>query len=188
MKKIQYNSPVILSFAILSGLVLLLGMLTSGYTNSMFFSVYLSSWADPLTYPRLFLHVLGHSGFAHFTGNMLMILVLGPMVEERYGSKNTLILILITALATGLIHCFLSPSVHLLGASGIVFMLIFLASLSGASGKRIPLTLILVAILYFSQEIYAGISLSDNISQITHIIGGCCGIVLGFIIRKKARE
>lgn len=185
MKRIQYNAPVILSFALLSGLALLLGTLTSGYTTTKLFSVYSASWADPFSYLRLFLHVLGHSNFAHFSGNILMILVLGPMVEERYGSKNTLFLIAVTALATGLIHCFLSPGSALLGASGIVFMLIFLASMSGMNGNGIPLTLILVAVIYFTQEVYAGLFSSDNISHLTHIIGGCCGIVLGFFLRRK---
>lgn len=185
MRRIQYNAPVILSFALLSAAALFLGELTDGVTTQKLFSVYRSSWADPLTYARLLLHVLGHSGFAHYSGNMLMILVLGPMVEERYGSKNTLVLITVTALTTGLIHCFLSPGVALLGASGIVFMLIFLASLAGMGKNRIPLTLILVAVIYFTQEVYSGLFSADNISHLTHIIGGCCGIVLGMAIRKR---
>lgn len=185
MKRIQYNAPVILSFVLLSGLALLLSNLTGGYTGQKLFSIYRASWTDPLSYLRLFLHVLGHSNFTHFSGNILMILVLGPMVEERYGSKNTLLLLAVTALATGLIHCIFFPGSALLGASGIVFMLIFLASMAGASGKGIPLTLILVALIYFSQEIYAGLFTVDNISHLTHIIGGCCGIALGFLLRKK---
>ena len=185
MRKIQYNSPVILTFALLSAGALLLDFLTGGRTTAQFFSVYQSSWLNPLTYIRLFGHVLGHVDFAHYTGNMMMILVLGPMVEERHGSRNTFFLIAITALVTGLLHCFLSPNVALLGASGIVFMLIFLASLAGMQKNRIPLTLIAVAALYFGQEIYNGLLSADNISQLTHIIGGTCGVVLGLFLRKK---
>jgi len=149
------------------------------------FSVYRSSIFDPLTYLRLFLHVLGHSSFSHYSGNILMILILGPMVEERYGSSNMFFLISITALTTGLMHSFLSPSTALLGASGIVFMLIFLASLAGMENNRIPLTLVLLTIIYFSQEIYQGLFSTDNISQLTHIVGGCCGVVSGILLRKK---
>lgn len=185
MRKIQYNAPVILTFALLSALALFLGEISGGIITTKLFSVYRSSLADPLSYARVFLHVLGHSNFAHFSGNIIMILVLGPMVEERYGSKNTLFLIAVTAVATGLIHCILSPGVALLGASGIVFMLIFLASLAGMGKNRIPLTLILVAVIYFSQEVYSGLFTADNISHLTHIIGGCCGIVLGLVLRKK---
>lgn len=179
MKKIQYNSPVILTFALLSALSLLLGQLSGVYTTEKVFSVYRSSFFDPFSYLRLLGHVMGHASFSHFAGNMLMILILGPMVEERYGSKRTLILFAITAVVTGLTHCLFSPDTALLGASGIVFMLIFLASLSGMQKNRIPMTLILVVVIYFGQEIYRGIFAPDNISQLTHIVGGCCGILCG---------
>ncbi|MBP1759045.1 MAG: rhomboid family intrarane serine protease [Firmicutes bacterium] len=185
MRKLQYNAPVILTFVLLSAAALLLNTLTGGITNHQLFSVYRSSWLDPFAYVRLFLHVLGHSNFQHFSGNILMILILGPMVEERYGSRNTLILIAVTALTTGVMHCILSPGIALLGASGVVFMLIFLASLSGMRQNRIPLTLLLVAIVYFGQEIYGGLFTPSNISHLTHIIGGCCGVVLGFLMRRR---
>ena len=185
MKKIQYNAPVILTFTFLAAAALLMGELTGGATTRLFFCVYRSSLADPLTYLRLFTHVLGHSGISHFTSNMLMVLILGPMVEERYGSRNTLLLIAVTAFVTGLIHCIISSDTALLGASGIVFMLIFLSSLAGMRNNRIPLTLILVAVIYFGQEIYSGLFSADNISHLTHIVGGCCGTVLGIVLRKK---
>lgn len=185
MRKLQYNAPVILTFALLSAAALFLGELTDGITTQKLFSVYRASLFDPLSYFRLFLHVLGHGSFSHYTGNILMILILGPVVEERYGSSNMLFLIALTAVTTGLIHCVISPNTALLGASGIVFMLIFLASLSGMQKNRIPLTLLLVTLIYFSQEIYSGLFSSDNISHLTHIVGGCCGVILGIILRKK---
>ncbi len=185
MGKIQFNAPVILGFALLSAAALFLGQLTDGITTVKLFSVYRSSPLDPFTYLRLFGHVLGHQNFSHYAGNMLMILILGPMVEEKYGSRTTLFLIAFTALTTGLIHCLVSPHASLLGASGVVFMLIFLASLSGMRKNHIPLTLILVGIIYFGQEIYSGLFTPDHISQLTHIVGGCCGVVLGLLLRKK---
>ena len=33
---------------------------------------------DPLTYVRFFTHVLGHSGYSHYMGNMLLLLLVGP--------------------------------------------------------------------------------------------------------------
>ena len=41
--------------------------------------------ADPLFFVRLFGHVLGHAGWDHFIGNMLLFLVIAPPLEERYG-------------------------------------------------------------------------------------------------------
>ena len=81
MKKLQYNSPVILSFFFLSLLALVLGYLTKGWTTSALFSVYRSSLANPLTYVRFLSHVLGHADGSHFMGNMLLLLVVGPPME-----------------------------------------------------------------------------------------------------------
>ena len=75
------------------------------------------------------------------------------------------------------------PGTMLLGASGIVFMMIVMASLAGMRDGCIPITLILVLVLYLGNEIVDGVMLSDNISQLTHIIGGICGAVLG--LRKR---
>lgn len=181
--RIQYNSPVVLSFALVSLAALLLGRLTDGWTTTNLFSVWRSSLGDLLTYPRFFLHVLGHTDYAHYIANMMMILVVGPGLEEKYGSRNLLVAILITAFVSGLIHWLLFPGTMLLGASGIVFMMIVMASLAGMRNGYIPLTLILVLVLYLGNEIVDGVVLSDNVSQLTHIIGGICGAVLG--LRKR---
>lgn len=186
--KIQYDSPVILTFALLSLLALLLNGWTDGWTNYNIFSVYHSSLTDPLTYVRLFCHVLGHSDFAHFMSNICLFLVLGPLVERHYGSLNLLWSILITALVSGIIHFLFFPGTALLGASGIVFMLIFLSSISGIQKGCVPVSLILVAILYLGQEIYTMVTVSDSISQLTHIIGGVCGIACGALNGGKRKR
>ena len=107
---LSFNSPVVLSFALLCLLALVLGVLL--------FSVYRTSLLDPFTYLRFFGHVLGHANWAHFMGNLTLLLVLGPLLEEKYGSGNILFVILSTALVTGVVHFLLFPGVHLLGASG----------------------------------------------------------------------
>ena len=158
---------------------LLLGKLTNGWTDTYLFSVWHSSLSDILTYPRFFLHVLGHVDYDHYIGNMMMILVVGPGLEEKYASRNLLSAIVITALVSGLVYWFLFPGSMLMGASGIVFMMIVMASLAGMRDGCIPITLILVLILYLGSEIVDGVMLKDNVSQLTHIIGGVCGAVLG---------
>lgn len=180
MKKLQYNSPVILSFFLLSLFTLLLDWLSSGWTTATFFSVYRSSFADPFTYFRLFGHVLGHADLEHFFGNMLMLLVIGPPLEEHYGSRVLLIGILLTAVVSGLLQAVLFPDSALLGASGIVFMLIMLSSLSGMKNSRIPVTLILVAVLYLGRELYSILFIKDNVANLMHVIGGICGVIYGF--------
>lgn len=183
--KILYDSPVVLTFALLSLAALIINNQTDGWANVALFSVYRSSFADPLTYVRMFCHVLGHSDFTHFISNIPLLLVLGPIAEKHYGSVNTLISILITALVSGLVHFAFFPRIMLLGASGIVFMMIFLSSASGLRNGTIPLSLIFVAILFLGKEIYTLVYIDDNISQITHIIGGVCGILYGAVLSSK---
>ena len=185
-KRIKYNSPVVLTFAFLSLAVLILGWITGGKLTSLLFCVYRSSLRDPLTYPRFFLHVLGHSNISHYMGNILLMLVVGPPLEEKFGSRKILLAIVITAFISGLVQFIFFPSSALLGASGIVFMMIVMLSMTGAE-RGIPLTMILVVIFYIGSEIIQGIFVEDNISQLTHIIGGACGAVIGFFLYGKKR-
>lgn len=180
--KIQYNSPVILTFALVSFIVLALGWATNGRSTALLFSVYRAPLTDPLTYIRLFGHVLGHGGYTHYIGNMLLLLVVGPPLEEKYGSRNLLSAIGVTALISGIVQMAFFPGTALLGASGIVFMMIVLSSLAGMRGDGIPLTLILVLALYLGREVVAALTQQDNISQLTHIIGGLCGAVIGLAL------
>jgi len=186
LKKIDYNSPVILTFTFASFVVLLLDMATGGVMNHLFFSTYRSPISDPLMYVRLFGHVLGHANWEHYIGNMLLFLVVGPQLEERYGSKKMLLMILITALVTGLLNNLLFSNVSVCGASGVVFMLILLSSITTMKENKIPLTLIIVAIAYIGREITSGILSNDSISQLSHIAGGVCGGLFGYFYNRKA--
>lgn len=189
MPKFQYNAPVILTMTIVSAIALVLNYLTGGRSNHALFSVYRSSLASPLTYLRFFTHVLGHKDYSHYIGNFTMILFAGSMVEEKYGSKLLLEMIAITAFVTGLIQFIFFPRVELAGASGIVFMLILLSSFANYKKGYIPITLILVAIIYFSGEIINAVANpNDGISQMAHIIGGLCGMLFGWVIANPKEE
>ena len=190
MKKIviRFNAPVILTFALLSLLALLLGNWTNGATTYQYFSVYRASLSDPLTYVRFFGHVLGHADYEHYMSNMLLILLVGPGLEEKYGSGTMVWTIALTALITGLVHFVFFPNTVLLGASGVVFMMIVLNSFTEMRRGGIPLTMLLVVALYLGNEVVDGLSESDNISQMTHIVGGLCGIVFGFSLARAKKR
>ena len=183
--KIVLNSPVVLGFSLLCAVALLINTLTQGRANQLVFSVYRASLLKPLTWLRFFTHVIGHANISHMIGNLMMLLVIGPVLESRYGSRPLIFVILITAAVTGVVHFILFPRVALLGASGVVFAFILLASAIGFKDREIPLTFILVAVLYIGQQIYEGIFVSDNVSQLTHILGGITGAVLGYQWRRK---
>ncbi len=177
--KISFNSPVILGFTLFSLVALLLAQVTGGGTNDLFFSVYRAPLTDPLTWVRFFGHVLGHAGWQHFIGNIMLILVIGPLLEEKYGSGEVLFVILITAFVTGLLNFALFPQVQLLGASGVAFALILLSSFVSVKEGEIPLTFLLVAVIYIGGEVINGIFIRDSVSNLSHIAGGAVGAVLG---------
>lgn len=183
--RLQYNAPVVLTFSLLSLGALIFGMLTGGGSTRLLFCVYRAPLTDPLTYVRMFTHVLGHANYTHFIGNIMLLLVIGPPLEEKYGSRRLLGCVVLTALISGLVQFLLFPGSALLGASGIVFMLIMLASLAGMKDGRIPLTLILAAVLYLGQEVYAMVALRDNVANFMHLVGGVTGTVFGIALAKK---
>ena len=183
--RIRYNSPVVLTFALLALAALPLNTLTGGWTTQHLFSVYRCPLLDPLAYVRFFGHVLGHSGLSHYMSNMLLLLLVGPPLEEKYGSGTLLQFIAATALATGLVEFIFFPGYALLGASGVVFMMIVLSSFTATQRGGIPLTLILVVALYLGGELVAGLTGTDNISQLAHIVGGLCGMFFGFVSAKR---
>ena len=179
--RIKYNAPTVLSFALLCALVLLLsntllrGLVEAWFTvpgREGFSPASVRNWICLLT------HVAGHANWTHLINNFSLILLIGPMLEENYGSRPLLVMMLITALITGVLNVLLFRTA-LLGASGIVFMMILLASFTNFSKGEIPLTFILVLILYLGTELVKSLN-SDNISNFAHIVGGFCGSLFGF--------
>ncbi len=182
--KIHYNAPVILTFALISTAVTVVGSVTGNNFTQLFFSVSPDmSFLNPVTYFRLFSHIAGHAGWDHLVGNFSLILLIGPLLEEKYSSLLMFVMIMTTALVTGLLNIFLFNT-GLYGASGIVFMLILLSSFANLRSGHIPLTFIIVVCLFLGKEVVSAFQ-NDNISQFAHIIGGMCGSFFGYAKRVK---
>ncbi len=179
--RLRYNSPVVLTFALLCALVLILDQYIWHSLAERFFSVPgHGSWSarDPLDWFRLVSHPLGHRSWAHLLGNMTIILLVGPMLEERHGGKSLILMMLVTALVTAVLNV-LFFSHGLMGASGIAFMMILLSSFVNKGKGDIPLSFVLVAALFLGKE-FAALGDSNDVSEFAHIIGGVMGAVFGF--------
>lgn len=186
MKKkivIYLNAPITIGFCAICIIALILQLLTNGASTNLFFSTYGSSLLDPLTYVRLVGHVFGHTDIEHLVGNLMYILILGPMLEEKYHDK-LLYVIFATALVTGIVNNIFFPNTQLLGASGVVFAFILLSSITG-NIQGIPITSIIVALLWIGGEVYDMVTIKDSVSQITHIIGGITGLIIGLTLKKR---
>jgi membrane associated rhomboid family serine protease len=186
--RIRYNAPVTLSFAIIATLVLVINQASGGSLTATFFSIPgkgAFSFTNPINILRLFSHIAGHSSWNHLMNNFAFILLLGPILEEKYGSGNLLIMVLLTALITGLINVMFFTT-GLLGASGVVFMMILLISFTNIRQGEIPLTFILILALYLTREIL-GTFEQNTISEVAHIAGGICGSLFGFMRPRKVK-
>ena len=183
--RISMNAPVILGFVGICVIATALNYLTGGAANRFLFVTYHSPLTSPMTYIRFFTHIFGHVSWEHLLGNMSYILLVGPMLEEKYSSRVILQIIAITALMTGLANYIFFSNVALCGASGVVFAFILLSSFTGFRNGEIPLTFILVAVLFVGQQIYQGVMVSDNISNMAHIVGGVIGGILGYALNKN---
>ena len=176
----DYNSPVIITYLIISVIAWLLNIITSGKSNKLLFTSYRSSIFNPLTYIRLFTHSIGHVDLSHLIHNFLFILLIGPMIEEKYGSINLLVMLLITSLVIGLFNTIFS-NYSITGASGNVYMLIVLSSFSNISEGKVPITLVLILIFYIISEFTSRIFEGNKKTYHTgHLLGALCGIGFGF--------
>ncbi|MDR0450096.1 MAG: rhomboid family intramembrane serine protease [Treponema sp.] len=181
--RIKYNAPTVLTFTFFSAGVLFLSQtLFRSYPLEKLWFMVSGKGAfrrgDFRCWITLFSHVAGHENWTHLLSNFAFILLIGPILEESYGSLSLFVMILITALVTGLLNIFFFNT-GLMGASGVVFMMILLASFTNFTAGEIPLTFILVLILYLGREIFNSFS-SNNISEFAHIVGGFVGSLFGF--------
>ena len=185
--KITFNAPVVLCLVAISFIATLLNYLTLGASGRLLFMTYHSSLLSPMTWIRAFTHIFGHADWAHLIGNMSYLLLLGPMLEEKYTSSTIAEVIAITAVITSIVNYILFPNIAVCGASGVVFAFILLSSFTSFKEGEIPITFILVAVFFIGQQIWEGITVQDNISNMAHIVGGIIGGILGYGLNVKTR-
>ena len=185
--KITFNSPVVLSFVFICVAVQIASTLTGGMVTRTFFTSRVGMPFDPLVIFCSVSHIFGHAGWDHLIGNMSYILLLGPLLEEKYGSGRLVGIILASALAASIANVAILHT-GVLGASGVVFTFILLSSVTSLREGALPLTFILVAVLYFGQQIYGAFFVRDNVSYLGHIAGGIVGAAVGFLLPAEDKK
>jgi membrane associated rhomboid family serine protease len=183
---VRYNAPVVLSFTLVSAVVLFVNQYVMHGLNPAWFS--LGAGFNPQSYRNwvtLITHVIGNAGWNQFLANFAFILLLGPVLEESYSSASLVVMIILTALITAVLNIVVFKT-DMMGASGIVFMMILLASFTNFKRGEIPLTFVLVLIIYLGREILHSLE-TGVISEFAHIVGGFCGSLFGFFKPGKVR-
>ena len=204
--KIVLDAPVPLFFVIISTFVFLIDFFILKDRSSLFLTSSPTAAggalpfaiSQPLSYIRLFLYVFGFSSPQMLLTDLIFIMLLGPAIEERYGSVVIAIMMAVSALFSGVLNaCFCKASLR--GASCIIFMLIFLNSFMSLSKKKVPLSFIFVVVLYVVREFLeksTGLAGTSNagagtamgaVSILICIAGGLCGSLFAFLTSPKAR-
>lgn len=185
LPKITINAPVVIGFSLICVIVQAVSTLTGGASTSALFTFRPGAWTDPLTYFRHVSHIFGHIGWDHLIGNMSYILLLGPLLEEKYGSPRLAAIILASALGCSIANEIIFPYGGIIGASGVVFTFILLSSVTSLREGEIPLTFILVTIIYIGGQIFGALFVREHISYLGHIVGGIVGAAVGFLLPVK---
>ncbi len=190
--KVSYDAPVTLTFVIICAILFLLSTfaIKNGALNKILASPTSTAGAlpfivsQPISYLRLLLYIFGAGEGAVLITNLILIMLLGPAMEERYGSVIIGIMIFVSALFSGVLNaCFCSES--LVGAVPVVSMMIFLNAFMSFSKKKFPLSFAAVMILFVMLEVFSG---AGAIRIIICIAGGLCGSLFAFLTSPKTRS
>lgn len=177
----SFNSKVILGYFFICLIVLFLATITNKKSD-IFFSSGRSSLLNPRTYFNLVSHVFGHSSFEHLVSNFTVILLIGPILEEKYGSLLLLKMMLICAVMIGIVN-FIFSKKYVYGSSGILYMFIVLSSFVNIEQGKIPLTFVLICLFYIISEVINLLKRKkDNVSHLGHLVGALCGVLFALFI------
>ena len=130
-------------------------------------------------YFRILLYPFGFSSWNQLTANLVFILLLFPKIESVFGKLFSSMLVLITVAFAGVICVCFSNSV-IYGTSGIVCMLLILAIFISADKRQIPVSYILLAVIYFAREIVSIID-TNTIEVFCHFAGSLAGSLVGIL-------
>lgn len=191
--KLTYDAPVTLTFSLICiGIYLIDTFLCKSYLATNILSSPTTAtgelpflFTDFLSYPRLFLYIFSSKSISLLLANLIFILLLGPMMEERYGSIVIGIMIFVSALFAGVLNaCFCKESLQ--GTAPIVFMMIFLSLFMAFSKRKFPLSFIVVFGTFIAFE-FIQHGASGFVGVIVNIAGGLCGSLFAFLTSPKAR-
>lgn len=194
--KLVYDAPATLTFAFIClGLFALdfffLGSkISQNYlcspTSAAGKAAFMAS--SPLSYVRLVTYCFGSASVEILIVNMVFLLLLGPSMEERYGTVVIAIMMAVCVLFSGVLTaCFSKTS--LTGCAAVIFMMIFLNSFVSLSKKKIPVSFLLVFLLFIFREGFnLGFSGDGIIKIIINIAGGLCGSLFAFLTSPKAKS
>lgn len=163
--KFIFDSPVVLVFSVVSAVIFISDLILKLNLSEKIFecpgakSVPAFDFKSALSYVKLVIYPFGGENSTSFFLNIGFILLLGPVLEERYGSIMLALMIFITSLVGGVLTACAS-TFGISGCGGIVFMMIILSVLSVFIKKQLPVSWIFIFALYLAFSLFSGKKIS----------------------------
>jgi GlpG protein len=189
LRRLTIEAPVVVGFCFACVIIHILNdTVMPGVSFSMGVDDTFSGFSL-LQYVRLLSHIFAHDGINHLKGNMINLLLVGPSAEHVFGSYNMLIIFLLVAVTSAFAHIFIG-GVHTrqLGASGVCFALILLNSLVSAKAGKIPLSFLLTAGLWITDEVVRMVFSKDGVSHHAHLTGAIVGTLAGYELHRRQEQ
>lgn len=133
-----------------------------------------------------------HASFSHLASNTVPLLIMVSMVFYFYNQiaiKSISLLWLLSGSFTWII----GRSAYHIGASGLVFALVFFLFFSGLLRKYIPLVAVsMIVIFIYGSTIWSIFPISElvdvSLSWEAHLSGAIAGFIVAFIYRKQGPQ
>lgn len=189
LRRLSIEAPVVVGFATLCVLVHLLNMtLIPGLSAFLGVRDRFNAFSF-LQYVRLVSHIFAHDGLPHLKGNMVNLLLVGPSAEHAFGSKEMLLVFFLVAVTSAVAHILIGGNhTYQLGASGICFSVILLNSLVAADSGKIPVSFVLTAGLWVTDEVWKLFFSGDGVSHHAHLTGAIVGTALGYVLHQRKED
>jgi membrane associated rhomboid family serine protease len=134
--------------------------------------------------PGIFFTPFLHANFNHILNNSIMFLILS-LIISLYNEKIYLYTVFFVMIVSGLMTWAFSPTVYVIGASGIVFGLFGAVFGIAFYAKKVFFIIagLLLAYLY-GYSMYSGLIPQEGISFVGHVSGLIAGFISGISINK----
>ncbi len=194
---LRLRRPTVVNHALIAvNLAVFMGMFATTVQDPEHFDAIVNKWGlvwNPAQWWRFATYSVVHDGLLHVAGNMLMLWVFGPPVEDRMGRVGYLALYLVGMVGSAAAHVATSPA-PAVGASGAV------AAVCGAFLVLFPQIHIRI-FFFFTLSMYnipalwfigfciakdffmAGLVGGDNVARAAHLGGYGVGIATAFMLQ-----
>lgn len=123
------------------------------------------------------LHIFGHSSWQHFLSNTVYIAMLGPSIENKFGTIPLAIMTLLCAAIVGAVSVITKSPCY--GLSTIAFMWVILNTFQSEDSEGLPFTSLILLVIFVLPEVLAIFTKNDQIAHQNHVLGALIGLAFG---------